>query len=366
MRLLALLSLIFLAGCENETTESIQYEIIRDIDSGNYQAALNKLGDCETSSVFSKDECYVNRGMAYFGLAGYDITTIGEEIYDIYSDDSKSDDIKNIEIATKLLERFDNDYIRLGTREYKNALASRGKSRDDCTARKFRQLDEIEQQACIAINPIMTLYVMDDDFTSTQPVDMDELVRIYEITVGVSPELTPEDIAKLLNDQYDDLDEHKQDDIAAVECLVTGSCDGFEKRRIGEYKYSDDDILTVWRLDKWSDGFTTLKLTDDTGSVVLLDKNAYIREDNSTCTEEEYRKEYSMNCFPKPLQESLNSYAVEQFNSNEVFQSSVAQLVYIGDDMSDREKIIQLHVDMCGYPDCEITEDDIVKYWTGE
>jgi len=66
---------IFLgSGCKTDSQESRRYEILQNIDNGNFNDALSDLNDC---NGFTNDECHLNRGMAYFGLAGYDIIQIG-------------------------------------------------------------------------------------------------------------------------------------------------------------------------------------------------------------------------------------------------------------------------------------------------
>jgi len=55
--ILNLIIILFLfSGCDNTSDESEVYEIRKLIDEGHFQAALDKIGDCNTSTIYSSKE----------------------------------------------------------------------------------------------------------------------------------------------------------------------------------------------------------------------------------------------------------------------------------------------------------------------
>ena len=85
--------LVLLSGCGDNGAEK-EFRISQNLDKGNYQEVINELGDC--SSASSKSDCLLQLGSAYFGKAGFDTISLGQELAGIENDGKNlSDDDKS-------------------------------------------------------------------------------------------------------------------------------------------------------------------------------------------------------------------------------------------------------------------------------
>ena len=360
LQILFFLPILFFSACEIDTKDSNRYQISQDLDKGNFQTVLENL-DCNNLNGFTKEECHINRGMAFFGLAGYDITSIGEDMFKTYSDKNISETERTIKITSILLDRFRNPYISQGINEYKFALEIYNKDKSDCKAENFSELSENEQQSCIAINPILLLNVLDNsENTNSASVDLQDLIDVEKSIRGIAPNISSEEIANMLNNNFDKTSSETQSQIDATQCLIeTSLCQnlGFKNPlKIGEYQ-----DFQIWRLSK--PNFKTLKLTNNFGSIVLVEENKYITPKSESCSKNEYQK-YSNQCFPKPSEnnETLTSILVDKLNQDE-FKTSIALMLNIGDTNTDEQKQVNdFMIELCGSSDCEVSETNLVKY----
>jgi len=357
---LLLLPILFFTACEIDTEESNRYDISKDLDKGNFQEVLNNL-DCSNPNGFSQDECHINRGMAYFGLAGYDITSIGEDMFKTYSDKKLNENEKTIKITSILLGKFSNSYISKGIDEYKLALKSSNKDKSSCNSEQFSNLSENEQQSCIAINPLLLLNILDNsESKSNFSVDLQDLIDVEKSIRGIAPNISSEEIANMLNNNFDKTSSETQNQIDATQCLIDNSlCKklGFKNPlKIGEYQ-----DFQIWRLSKLN--FKTLKLTNNFGSIVLVEENRYITPKSESCSETEYHK-YSNQCFPKPSEnnETLTSVLVDKLNKDE-FKTSIALMLNVGDTKdSEQKQVDDFMTELCGNANCEVTESNLMNY----
>jgi len=365
-----LLPVLFIfSACEIETDESNRYDVLKHIDDGEFHLALEKLGNCDEPKGFSKEECHINRGVSYFGLAGYDITTIGEEMYKLYSDDSFTDDEKSIKITSILFSKFRGDNMKNGLTQYKLALNISNINESLCNLKSFNNLTENQKQSCISINPILLLDIIDDknSFESLKYVDLDDIINIENSIRGVVPNISSEEIVHILNNNIEKTSSDTQNEIDATQCLIDkSSCFllGFKKP---EYLADYKDIK-IWKIGKGNNRFSTIKLTNSQNSIILLEENSYILEDETSCSETEYKR-YDGVCFPKPVVDNLTltSSIVDKLNEDDNFKDSIALILNVGDNTNDEDdQVNNFMTDICGSPDCKVTEENLIQYFDGK
>jgi hypothetical protein len=363
MRFILLLTITLLfSNCGEESNESKRYDVLTLLDSGDFSSALNKIGDCETNSFFeSKSECYLNRGMAYFGLANYDITSVGEDIYSIYIDKSLDDENRTREIMTLIFNKFKGLNMSLGLKEYKKVLYFYEENQSICTSVNFETLNDYSQQACIAINPVLLLNVINDDKSDNAIVDLEDLIELENSIRGVFPDLTDRELIDILNGDRDSLSTSSQSELEFSLCLISDSnCDGIDKSQVSTF-----ENFNIWKLS--NEEYTSLKLTDSFGSITLLENGIYIDHNRTACSKEEYQK-YDGECFPKPKDldsnstSSLTSTLVDKLNNDSDFTNSLDSILSVGDDTQTSEDVI---ADICGYSDCKVTEENLIQYFEG-
>ncbi len=361
-----LIPVFLFLSCEKDGDKEKEYEVSQLLDKGQFRKALEKLGDC-SSSAWTKEECYTNRGAAYYGIAGYDITNMGEALYRIYTNDSLSTTEKNIKMTAQILSTFKGKYIILGVAEYHKVLELYGLSKKDCNSKKFRKLSTFPQQACIAINPILLVEVMDNKFRNPYSASIEDLADIHDSVRGIVPNISDEELASVLNGKTENISPETENELDATSCVINPlTCSEFgmsEPELYGRY-----ENLNIYKISKIDGSFTTLKLVDEKHSVVLVKPDSYIYEDNSSCSKEEYEKfDRGHLCFPQPTDETLTTKGVEKLNSDEDFKTSIASMIYIGDNTKSSEvKKSELMTEICGYPNCEASESEIIKYLQGE
>lgn len=369
MRFLTFLMMFILftlfSGCEIDTDESKRYEVLKLLDDGEFESALAELGSCD-DGAFTEEECHLNRGMAYFGLAGYDITSIGEDLYGAYSDDNLSEDEQSRKIVSLVFDRFRGINMALGVQEYKKVLYMNSLLEVNCNSLNFKNLKTYSQQACIALNPVLLLEVIDDKESDDYSVDLEDLLDIERSVRGIAPNISSDEMADVLNGDIENLSENSKNELDATQCVITESqCLSLGMRQptqIGSYE--DLDILKVSKLDN---SFSTLKLVDQLGSVVLVEENIYIFDNNSSCKESDYLKFDEANlCFPKPTEDTLTSKSVDKLNNDETFRDSLGVMLSVGDDEKSADaKVDELMTDICGYSSCTVTDENLVEYFKG-
>ena len=102
----------------------------------------------------------------------------------------------------------------------------------------------------------------------------------------------------------------------------------------------------------------------------MLENNKYITTNSEECSFEDYNQTLSGNnnpfCFPQPQNKTLTSELVDKINKNEDFKNSLALIATAGDTTDENVKIDNVMTDICGYPDCKVSEKDIIKYLGGQ
>jgi len=361
------ISLLLFSGCKKETDKSKRYEVLKLLDNGDFNKALKELGDCNKNQSFTEDECHLNRGMAYFGLAGYDITSIGEELYSIYINHQLSKKEQSKKITSILFNRFKGVNIGLGIREYKKALYLNDKSEANCNSFQFKNLEVYSQQACIALNPVLLLEVIDGTTSDNHSVDLEELLDIDKSVRGIIPDISNDEMASVLNGDIDNLSDNSKNELDATQCVIDNTqCYSLNMRQpiqIGTY-----EDLKIFKVSKFDNSFTTLKLVDRYGSVVLIEEGVYIYDNNESCSKKDYLKFNEKHlCFPKPTKDTLTSKVVEKLNSDDSFRNSLGTMLAVGDkEKSGDEKVDDLMNDICGSPNCTATDKELIEYFKGK
>jgi hypothetical protein len=353
----SILPLLFIS-CETDTDSSKKHEILQAIDDGNFQKALNELNGCEVESYFTSEECQINRGMTYFGLAGYDIVSIGEELYRAYVDDTLSEDERDTEIMTIVFEKLKDPNALLGVQEFKKALGSAGYSEDICIYNIFLSLPTLMQQSCSAINPTLLLESLDTDvyITNNYSVDLENLISLEESIQGVVPTIETRDLVEMLNG--DEVSEENKNELDASTCLISPNvCSslGFSEPSCFEEKYKELEICLLQKGD-----FQTLRLRDSIGSLVLVE-DSYITHYDTVCYTPDY---LNGTCFPKPVdgEQTLLTEVVDKLNEDDSYLNSIAIFSDVDDTENSEEKVEEFKSDICGYKDCEVTEDNLIDY----
>ena len=375
--MLNLIAILFLfSGCDNTSDESEVYEIRKLIDEGNFQAALDKIGDCNTSTIYSsQEECHIDRGAALYGLSGYDLLSVGKIIYEIYTDDSLNDTTKSAKITARLFASFQSDKMALGVTEYKLALIAKQKTSLVCNWLDYQYLSILEQQACISINPVLLLNVLDEGASSqnTIAVDIYSAIAFNDAIQGIVP-ISSDELGYMINNDFDNVSPETKDNWNAIKCLSDkATCYKNEFNRpkyLKSYTNSEGKIFKIYLLKKNDNSFKTLKLTDAKGLIALLENKKYITTNSEECSFEDYNQTLSGNnnpfCFPKPQNQTLTSELVDKINQDEDFKNSLALIATAGDTTDENAKIDNVMTDICGYPDCKVSEKDIIKYLGGQ
>jgi hypothetical protein len=332
-----------LASCENsDSAEANRFETLQAIDNGNFDLALKNLSDCKNSSGFSEEECLVNRGMTYFGKAGYDLIEIGEDLYLDLIDDEISDDERDIKILGTILDRFEGDNIQKGIADYKSVLGLSDLNETSCTKELFNSFSDLVQQSCLAINPILLLETLDENSKTSneKSVDLEDLVFINSSVSGVVPKIDGENIAKILNGG--EISTEIQDELWASTCMIIpDSCTNFN---FGEPELiSSEGNLSLWKIET-ENGFI-YRATDVNGNFVLVD------ELNGTIIPR----------FNGGTPQTLDSEVVSKLNNDDEFLTSIAVAIDIGEGSSE-EKIDDFKTEICGSSNCLITERNLIEY----
>ena len=361
--LLLLVFLILFSSCKKDEDKSKRYEVSKLLDDGEFQQALNELGNCD-DGAFTKEECHLNRGMAYYGLAGYDLTIIGEDLYRIYIDKQLNEIEKNIKITSMIVSKFRGNYMSLGVIEYKKVLALQGKFESDCYSQLFKNLDSYSQQACISLNPVLLLEVIDNKGLNKFSVDLEDLIDFQNTVRGIVPGISSDEVAKILNGQTSDKANNELD---ATQCILNQK----ECFQLGMKKpelFGKYENLDIYKVAKQDNSFATLKILNENGSLVLTKENSFIYDDNSSCSKKEYLEfNKSHLCFPEPTHETLLSKGVEKLNNDKEFRESIGTVLNIGDETkTSEEKVDDLMTNICGYPNCTASQEDLIQYFQGQ
>jgi hypothetical protein len=361
--------LLLFSGCEKETAEGKRYEVERLLDDGKFSEALDELKDCGDGS-FSDDECHLNRGVAYFGLADYDLIYMGEDLYDAYSDDA-NESVQSRNVMSIIIDRFKNEEIEQGIAEFKTVLTLNNHTSLDCNQHQFKNLSIYPQQSCLAINPILLLEMLDSESSDDlKSVDLEDIIAMERTVRGVIPNISSDDMASILSGDTSSVEPRSQFELDVTECIINKDTapEVCSESQLSIPQYiSDYNEYKIWRVS--NSNFTTLKLTIDSegrDAIALVKEDSYINSNGASCSSSDYHSSYDGSCFPEPTNDTLASKSVDKLNSDEEFLNSVAMMVNVGDDeKSSDEQVESFKTDVCGSSDCNFTESNLVNYFRG-
>ena len=86
------------AGCEYAESEVCRYYVQQELDSANYQSAIELLDDINCQATYPQNEFYVDLGAAYLGKAGLTLPKVMSAMIE------KSDDASSNQFATFIKE----------------------------------------------------------------------------------------------------------------------------------------------------------------------------------------------------------------------------------------------------------------------
>jgi hypothetical protein len=347
---------IFLSGCEISSSESNRYDVLKNIDQGNFQDALSDLKNC---NGFSYDECHLNRGMAYFGLAGYDLIQIGDELYRAYSNKNLSSNEKDLKISSIILNKFSSIYIDFAIQEYIAVLENNGENETMCNSQNFQNLSTNGQQSCLAINPVLLLQTIDTtDHNSSDAISVN-LRDIYLINSNLKNiilGIRSDEVASVLIGNGE-ISTQTTNELDAIACLSTNICQDIIKTKLGNYNNAD-----IWLMSR--NNYISIKLTDVFGSIILLDDNKSIDKNGNNCIINNFDGE----CFNQPILDekgnfkTITSTLVNELNNNST-RNSLAMFSDIGNSKIDSEtKVSNYFYEICGSTKCIVTEQNLIEY----
>lgn len=379
------MSLLF-SGCgtfgDDSSDEAKKYEVSSAIDAGEYDKAITMLeADC---AGFTYEECQLNLGAAYLGKAGMDVVSLGRELIKIDGNESTTDSQKEVQIMTTLFDIVFDDSMTAGTREYKKLLENNDSS--VCNADDYVNLTSYQQQACIAINPILLQELMADEAdTETLAVDMETIAQFKDVLNAVIPGITTAEIVTILNtdtsaDSEKDVNSNGDlDAMEATDCAMNAysnntfgnSCTSDSSvlgTDLGELSFSDINE-TIYGVDvvvesgtvTYSDAsFTRLVTELDTGVYTTVTTEGFCKTDMTVCSEGD------SGCYPCPVvvdgELQTLGVAVTDILNNDDLLTSIAIVSDSDTTKSSDEKVADLKTEMCGSADCTVDQDDLLDY----
>jgi hypothetical protein len=162
-------TLIF--GCQEESNEKFRTSTLYLLDKGKFKKALENLRDCRG---FLAEECYLNRGLAYYGLANYNLDSLGIELYSNYFSDNYQESI----LTSIFLRTEKSNFLELGVVEFKKVIDN---NISLCISKYLYSIPKLQKQACLSLNPILLLENSKLDLNieiNDKPADLGEIIDI--------------------------------------------------------------------------------------------------------------------------------------------------------------------------------------------
>lgn len=377
-------SLLF-SGCgtfgDDSTDESKKYEVSSAIDAGEYDKAITMLeADC---AGFTYEECQLNLGAAYLGKAGMDVVSLGRDLIIIDGNDSATDSQKEVQIMTTLFDIVFDSSMTAGTREYKKLLENNDSS--VCNAADYVNLTSYQQQACIAINPILLQELMADETdTETMAVDMETIAQFKDVLNAVIPGITTSEIVTILNTDTSadsEKDVNGNGDLDAMEatdcamnaytntafdnsCTSDSSVSGTDLGTLGFSGINETiygvDVAVVSSTMYENANFTRLVTEIETGVYTTVTTEGFCKTDLTVCVEGD------SGCYPCPVvvdgELQTLGVAVADILNNDDLLTSIAIVSDSDTTKTSDEKVADLKTEMCGSADCTVTQDNLLDY----
>jgi hypothetical protein len=190
---------VLFTACGENSDEAKEYDIQLALNSGEYDKAISLLGDCSSYSGTKKENCYLDKGSAYFGKADFDRISMAQDFAGVADDLNSTEESKAINKI--IFKKLDDKNLQLGITEYKQVLKDSNSS--VCTEANFKSLSINSRQACLAINPILLIDVLDEDNNDTNKstliVSLEQIIEFKDVLKDAVPELNSEDLISVFD-----------------------------------------------------------------------------------------------------------------------------------------------------------------------
>jgi hypothetical protein len=407
------LFIIMFIGCgvDDESSKAKRFEVMKNIDNKNYEAALRKLNaDC---AGYNFEECSMLKGASYLGQAGYDAYEIGRELVEI-DGSGVSSKIKEQKINKIIFRTLLNGKMIIGVKEYKKAFTGEHDA-TNCNGQDYQNLTQREKDICVAINPILLQKITSNDDVKDEKatVDLGTLAQLANVIKAAIPGVGTDGIVSVLSGgklETGDLNKNKvPDELDATKCIINAINDNAKSVQ-GEcvtenlgFKITSSALPSVVVLNNITYGIFALSLGESTDpkkfyrlvtrpqplatapqlpsttipqpftTVTTTDKN--ISADGVTKTCDYFKDE---NCYPQPKTkadgtvETFNSSITDVLNDNATL-SSIAVLSNkdkTEKDKTEKAKIDDFKANVCEGSNCKddntITQEAFLNYLSKE
>ena len=344
---------IALSGCGDakNSDEADKYDVMMDIDKGNYDSAISALkSDC---AGFSQTECNMLIGSAYYAKAGYDLNTMGKGLVKIDGECEDDQNCKDTKTTEAIFDKLFSDYMQEGINYYKKVLPDENNSL--CNTDYYDNLNINQKDACLAINPILLQDILNTEEgkkKNSGTVSIEHLIKFKNVLEAAAPGLTTKDIVAIT--QGDELPKDqdingngKLDSLEATECAInSANCTGITRHDLG--KFENNNSINVIVVEIGTKKLVRYVANINSSLTTLgLDATKHVQLNGDSCSKEDNETSGTNGCYTSPKkEETLNDTIVTVLNNDEVFESiAVANDTDTG--KSKDEKVEELKEDIC-------------------
>ena len=378
-----LISGSLIASCgedPNQTPQGKLNEAALKLDKKDYHGVIDILGDCSEFSGEDYELCILDLSAAYFGLAGMNMLSLGQDILQIEADDPDiSGEALATEITILLINKISSDYVKQAI-EILNQLFARYFEEDArvCTPATYENLRLNLQNACFAQNPLLLQQVLNESNSNTAKSDvsfsLEDLIEYTDIISEIATNIDINDVSNIVTGKEvsddKDFDGNKShDSIDFTQCIMEdyvstqtdshgcSSNENIQMERLSTNAFSGNnelnDIhsvkLTMTTNENSPSYFLVIASTDrnSTANQTLSVTDGGVRSDAQTpCSPIN-----GTDCFPKPILQddgpkTFNDSAVELFKNDNSFNAIAVMLA--DDDTTDEDARKELQIDICG------------------
>ncbi len=292
-------SAIFLYGCKDDNSlNAYRYEVLKALDSGNYDKVIQLLQKDNYKKAFSNEELNINLAAAYIGKAGYDVSSI---LNDILDTDVDADGFKVFSQAiSKKASGKSLMYLSKAIEKYSEIL-------QNVSCEDKQSLTELQKDACFLKGLVETAKGTNSFVLAIEDNPQERAGTLEKWIEGVNP-CSQDDINA--NNVPDDLEATA----CAIEYANNGSCyidnGSFSTSSIAFSKEENTYNYTLLKIDINSD--ITCSQTDTntfyrliSGTDVVI-TDGYCDLDLQPCSEPD-----GIDCFPCPIIDNQQNITVE-------------------------------------------------------
>ncbi len=400
---------ILVVGCGEDTEKIDNFKSSQDIDKGNYQSVIDRSNNCTGLSGKEKENCLTNLGAAYFGLANFDLISLGQELLEIDTKDNLDDDAKSKEFNKVVMGKLLSDDLKGGIDCYNRVLADKKKK---CNKKDIDVMTKGQKNACYAVNPILLKDSLGGDGGSDldTTMNLETLVDFADVLEDAAPGLDADDLVSIINGDDEELPASKDinqnkvlDKLEATSCALkaynAGATTNFnicknDKKIIVEelkadvfkkdpYKNITSVKVTVANVNGNKNVFYRLIKKKNASKYTSVSVNVKVAVDEDLAIVS--KSVDGKNTFYEPIAENgklstFDESITETLNDKDKFKQIALLTNAQEDDMSESEKIKKLQKEICGdniinasTANCTksgdnvtISEEAIFKYMQGD